>query len=292
MSDNASGQLIAKLGPRRIAEAVTSPASLLLGGVVGGGAIAAFGPLGLIAGGVAWVAATLFRLRTPENRRVPKVRIDPFVIGDPWRRYVQSAQSSQARFTRAVAETNKGPLRDRLQLIEERIDAAVNECWQVSQEGHRLTRAVGQLDLESLQQNVIDLQIQQHQNRDPRRAAVLEDTMRSLRAQIDGAERLSNLQIATEDRLRDLDAKLDELVARGVELSVTGSTSEIDTLGSDVQNVIDEMEGLRRAMSETDAIERGEVLPGAPVAYSSQPQSELAQSQAQTQPPQGQQLPG
>ncbi len=256
MGDDATGRLVAKLGPKRLADALTSPTSLLVGGVVGGVAIAAAGPIGIIAGLGTWVAATLLHLRKPAAAMITKVKVDPFTISEPWRRYVQSAQSAQGRFTRAVNETPKGPVQDRMRDIEERINAAVTECWQVSQEGHRLSRAVDQLNVSELGKDVAALKQEQARNSDPTRASVLEDTMRSLQSQVDGAQRLLNLRTATEDRLRDLDAKLDELVARGVELSVTGSIVEMDSLGSDVQNVIDEMEALRRAMTETNAIER------------------------------------
>jgi hypothetical protein len=59
------------------------------------------------------------------------------------------------------------------------------------------------------------------------------------------------------DRLRLLDARLDELVARAVELSVSGSASAITGLGDDVDSLVTEMEALRQALEEADRAEGG-----------------------------------
>ena len=54
----------------------------------------------------------------------------------------------------------------------------------------------------------------------------------------------------SRDRLRLLDARFDELVARTVEVSV--GTGDTDVLGDDVDGLVSELESLRIAMEETD----------------------------------------
>ena len=58
----------------------------------------------LVAIGVAAVVAiaAVARRRRPTERRMA---IDPFAIGEPWRRYVSSAQAAQRRYTEIVAAT-------------------------------------------------------------------------------------------------------------------------------------------------------------------------------------------
>ena len=54
-----------------------------------------------------------------------------------------------------------------------------------------------------------------------------------------------------QDRLRLLDARLDEAAARVVELSVEASDEGMLGLSSDVDDVVTDMEALRQALEET-----------------------------------------
>ncbi len=54
-----------------------------------------------------------------------------------------------------------------------------------------------------------------------------------------------------QDRLRLLDARLDEAAARAVELSVEASDEGMLGLSSDVDDVVTDMEALRQALEET-----------------------------------------
>jgi hypothetical protein len=58
-----------------------------------------------------------------------------------------------------------------------------------------------------------------------------------------------------QDRLRLLDARFDELVARAVEVSV--GTEEYGVLVSDVDEVVTEFEALRMAVEATSQAEQG-----------------------------------
>jgi outer membrane murein-binding lipoprotein Lpp len=62
--------------------------------------------------------------------------------------------------------------------------------------------------------------------------------------------RLVKVREDASSHLRTLDARLDELVARVVELSVTGA-SDVGGLGSDVESMVSDMEALRQALDET-----------------------------------------
>ena len=69
----------------------------------------------------------------------------------------------------------------------------------------------------------------------------------------------------SRDRLRLLDARFDELVARTVEVSV--GTGDTDVLGDDVDGLVNELESLRIAMEETDrAAGQPDALPDARAA--------------------------
>ena len=52
-----------------------------------------------------------------------------------------------------------------------------------------------------------------------------------------------------------LNARLDEMVARAIELSVDANkVDDLGGLGSDVDTLVDELEALRLAMDETDSL--------------------------------------
>ncbi len=85
-----------------------------------------------------------------------------------------------------------------------------------------------------------------------RRPGAQAATIESLRAQLAAAERLSTLAERSRDRLRLLDARFDELIARAVEVSVGTGDSEV--LGHDVDQLVSELESLRVAMEETDKL--------------------------------------
>src|SRR4249920_2144300 len=107
----------------------------------------------LVAIGVAAVVA----LAAVRHRRRPterKLAIDPFVLGEPWRRYVSAAQAAQRRYTEIVAATPSGPLRDKMETITRQVQRGVEECWLVAKRGDELDAALRRLDSASLQESL------------------------------------------------------------------------------------------------------------------------------------------
>ena len=236
---------------RRTAEAVTAPSSILLAGAGAAGAI--LGGLPLI--GVLGIAAVAWLVRVatlmPRGRRGE--RIDPMSISDPWRTFVREALDSQRRYRRAVSAATAGPLRDRLVEIGERLDAGVQECWRVARRGDALVDAIGNLDAVSARQ---ELETAQHAAKATPGEAQ-EATVRALQSQLDSADRLVAVARDAQDRLRLLDARLDEAVARAVELSIQAEdVGELGGLGGDVDNLVNEMESLRTALEEASGTTR------------------------------------
>ena len=276
MSDDRAGKLIAKLGPRRLARALLSPLALTAGIGVGGALIASGQTAGgLVGGALAWAGAVLLSLRRSRSdgqrsqRRATSDRVDPFAVGEPWRRYVQSSQSARTRFASAIDATAPGPLRDRLESIGERINEAAREVWVVAKDGHALNGALKAVNVTEINQRVI-VATAALESAAAERLPSLQASLDSALARQQSAQRLGAQRATLEDRLRELDGKLDELSARGVELSVSGSTSgadpSLDSLRSDVDDVLIEMEALRQAIAETGALSKGGPQPGTPSA--------------------------
>lgn len=85
----------------------------------------------------------MFDRRRQRRRRE---RIDPFGVGEPWRRFVQEALQAEARYRQAVSGVAAGPLRERLDDIGRRIEQATHECWRIARRGDALQEAVSALD--------------------------------------------------------------------------------------------------------------------------------------------------
>ena len=239
-----------RLLTRRGARAITSPAGIVGGVVVAvGTALAGLPLVAAVPLGAAVWAANAWRLlpRAPRPER-----IDPFTLHDPWRRFVQDALQARNRFAEAVTRVQPGPLRDRLEEIEARMQTGVDECWQVARRGEALTRARRGIDLAD-----VDRRLAQAEGTGdtggvaPAQPAIVE----ALQVQRSTAQRLDGVIDGAQAELRLLGARLDEAVARTLELSAHAGAEAgaVTGLGSDVDDLVSEMESLRLALDETGA---------------------------------------
>lgn len=237
-----------------VARAMMSPSGILLAGAGASVAIlVGLGPIGAVAlGALAWAG----RVGYAVPRKAGDERIDPFTLNEPWRRFVQSSLQSQSRFDQAVRNAERGPLRDRLAQIGDRVHDAVRESWRIARQGQVLADASGQIDTAGVQRQLSE--VRANASAPWAAGSSLEKTAAALEAQLASAERLATVTREAEDRLRLLNARMDEMVARAIELSVDANqVDELGGLGSDVDHLVDEMEALRLAMDETDRMGDG-----------------------------------
>ena len=240
----------------QVARAITSPSGILLAGAGASAAILAGFPL-LAAAGVA-AAAWAARVAVAVPRRTGE-RIDPFTLGEPWRHFVREALQAHGRYRQAVGAMRTGPLRERLEDIGRRIDTGVQECWRIARHGHALEKGLRTLDVASVQHDLDALEEGSDRWADTASASRTAD---ALRAQLSSAERMARVAGEARDRLRLLDARLDESVARAIELSLrAGDAGEAQVLGSDVDSLVSELESLRTALEEADR-PRGQAAEG------------------------------
>jgi hypothetical protein len=229
----------------RVARAIMSPLGIVLFGAVTAGAVLVGAPLALAAGAgvLAWggnVARSVPRDARPHQA-------DTTRLGEPWKTYASDAEDAKRRFDDVVATMTPGPLRDRLAELANRLDDGVAESGRIATRGNALTAAAGRIDEAGAQAKLAELTAQ-HAGRDL--SATTAETMRSLEAQIATDRRIKSAAEQADARLRRLDAWLDELVARAVEVSL--GTADEPGLESEVDDLVTELEALRRALDETD----------------------------------------
>ncbi len=233
---------------QKTADAVMAPSAIVLAGV--GAAAAVLGGLPALA--VIGLGALFYgaRVATLLPRKQRGARIDPMSIADPWRHFVREALDAQRRYRRAVSASNEGPMRDRLIEIGERVDAGVDECWRIARRGDALQDAIANLDVPNAR---AELEAAKRASRDDANDA----TVQSLQAQVDSADRIIEVAQDAQDKLRLLDARLDEAVARAVELSIQADdVAELGGLGSQVDDVVSDMETLRVSLEEASGTAR------------------------------------
>jgi hypothetical protein len=222
-----------------VARAVVSPSALLLAGA--GTAAAILGGLPIAAAAGIGALAWAVRVAVAVPRRPKGERVDAFRVGEPWRKYVLDAQQAKATFERTTKRMKPGPLRERLDV-----------CWRIARQGDDLVGAYRQLNVRNTAQELDGLQAEAGATRDRDRKTSLDRAITAVQAQLASAERIKNVAENASDRLKVINAQLDEAVARAVELSVRANdVSELSPLTDDVDNLVSELESLRQGLEET-----------------------------------------
>jgi len=236
------------LKSRRTAAAVTAPSAIVAAGAGASVAILLGAPLIVIGAAGAVAYAAMVALRLPRRPR-PLDGVDPASLPDPWRHYVDEAVGARRRFGDVVRAARAGAVRDRLTEIGARIDAAVRECWRIARHGAALDAGLRSLDLGEVHDRLERMRGTRPES--PGAAESWERTAEALEAQLASGERLRNVALDARRRLEVLDARLDEAVARAVELSLSaGDVSELSGLGADVDQLVGDMEALRQGLDE------------------------------------------
>jgi stress response protein SCP2 len=239
-----------------VARALTSGSGLGLAGAgaVAGGAGAAaagipivLGAVGL--GGAAWLGRAAVAIPGQRGEK-----IDPFTLREPWRHFVRDAMASHETFQQLVRRTPEGPLHDRLAEIGERLEEGLRECWRIASRGDNLREARLAIDDGAVRAELASLH-GPHAAGDPASRARLAEALQS---QVDAADRLDRVIDQTYNELRLLDARMDNAVARALEISVSATDqAAYGHLGAEVDGLVDDLEALRQGLEEIRGAQPG-----------------------------------
>jgi hypothetical protein len=246
-----------------VAEAAASPLGIGLFGVGTAVAILVGVPIlgavaiGLAAWGLRVVAAAVPRRSASD----PSAKVEPFSLSDPWRQYVINAQVAKKRFDSVVSGMSSGPTRNRLDAMDDRLGDGINESWKIARRGHEIAQALRVMNTADAERELAQLTSSAASGDAPTDAEA--SLLEALQSQVDAANRLRATEESAHDRLRVLDARFDELVARAIEVSVGAGDSEL--LGNDVDGLVTELEALRMAIDETAVAAGGRPEPPPPL---------------------------
>jgi multidrug resistance efflux pump len=142
------------------------------------------------------------------------------------------------------------------------MQTGVEESWLIAKRGETLVEARRGIDLAAVERRLAKVTDEAGPGSpaadDPALARVAE----SLEAQRATAQRLDRVISQAHSELRTLDARLDEAVARTLELSAHATSDGAIELGSDVDTLVTEMEALRQALEETSRAASGGLATG------------------------------
>lgn len=236
---------------RPVSHALTSPSGILAAGAGAAIGIVATAPFSIpiaVLGGLAGGAIGLGgRLLAAMPRATSGPRIDPFAVQEPWRHSVIDALQAKVRFEQATRSFAAGPLRDAVERVGGQVGDAVEQCWEVAQQGDLVARARSNIDEKAIAREMHRLQAT-IADRTPSETQVR--TLEALQSQADSAERLDRLLSETTERLDLLNARLDQSVTQAIELSVSNRAGDAEAIGADVGRIVDELETLRLAMAD------------------------------------------
>ncbi|MEZ5226875.1 MAG: hypothetical protein R2710_09400 [Acidimicrobiales bacterium] len=229
-----------------VAEAIMSPEGIV--GIGVGTAVGILAGVPLVGAALIGVGVWGARVAVAIPRGPVKERIDRRTVSGPWQDFVDEALAAKKRFELAVKRTRPGPVHDRLQVLGARIERFVDHSYRVAQSGQQLSEARQLIDHDRIVRELASLQA----GAVPPEGSARAQAVAALQSQLATARRLDDTIGSTRAQLLLLDARLDELVTRSIELSVTGGDAE--SLGSverDLQDVVDELEAVRLAVEET-----------------------------------------
>ena len=225
----------------RVAKAMMSPSAIVATGagaavgiLVGGGPIGA-----VLLGALGWLGRV--GLALPRRQSSPLGRAED--LPDPWRGFVENAREANASFGEAVRTTRPGPLRERLNEIGTNLQHGVDVCHTIAVRGAAISKARRRIDVMQIQREIDSIP---HDGRES-----TTQTLAALQAQLDTATRMDEVIRDTRDRLRLQNARMDESVARAIELSVKAEdVTELDGLGDNVGNLVTQLDAMRQALDD------------------------------------------
>jgi len=235
-----------------VARAMFSPSAILLGGGAASVAIlVGLWPLAPVVALAGWGARVA--LAIPRSHHSV---INPAKLPDPWKGFVFEAAQAAKRFDELVRTLPAGPLRSELIEVGQRVKEGVRECWEIAGRGVALDRARTQLGLGQAANEVArlrgerDLRAQQGMD-----LASIDQAINAVERQLAAGQRIESAAFEARDRLRVLNAQLDEAVAAVVEMSLRPAADRTaGALRGQVNGIVDELEALRLALDETDTI--------------------------------------
>lgn len=166
--------------------------------------------------------------------------IDLNLVPPRLRQDVWDTAQARLRWLAVVDAIPSGPLQERLRQLGERIDAGVREMHATAVRVGEVERVLVALDPDQAAAEFKAARRRAEGATAPPELPALESRFRSV-------QRLLNLVDDTEAKLRVVDARLTAAVAQAAEVAFTADAEVLAGLGTDIEQVVEELDALRHA---------------------------------------------
>lgn len=170
----------------------------------------------------------------------PLAHVDPALVPPRYARPVADALAARTRWQALVAGARDGVVRDRLVVVGAQVDDGVAAVWATVQRLAEIDRVVATMDADRVVDEL------KRARRDPAADPAI---VQALNDRFVSVQRLQNVIDDADGKLRLLDARLGAAVAKGAELALI-SGADAPEVGAELGGVVQELEGLRRALDE------------------------------------------
>jgi hypothetical protein len=185
------------------------------------------------------------------RRRARQPAIDLTVLDPKWRRPVEEAMASRAKFDGLVGRLPKGPTRDRLETLRPRLDEGVVACWETATNAQAAAAALEVLEPDRVTARMKDLRRRLSELPEGAiEADRLQTELDALSTQLASVSRLWDSLDDVSERLRLLEVRLDSAVAQAAELVLAPPSGDaFSRVEADLTSAVEELEAVRPAVA-------------------------------------------
>ena len=223
-----------------VARAITSPVGVVAGSAAAAGLLASGAPVAgaVAAGALAWAVPIIRAVFSGGIGWRRRAVTDPADLPERWAAHLEDAEKALARYRRAVGRCTAGPLRERLELLEDEFMESVERCSDLALWG---------AEAEAARQELDPARIERTARSAGRHARHVADDQRDVMARLDAVIDEAN------GRLVMINGRLDEAVGRAVEMA---GKSRRRAGGRDLGagEVASKLRALRAALDEVDEL--------------------------------------
>jgi hypothetical protein len=236
---------------------LTEPWGLLLGATAAGTAwavglpAAAAGAVGAVVWATKAVTAALERRRPPELGHRGTLPVDARSAESVW---VQRSDEAAAGFAELAASMSTGPLAERVAMMQPEVADTARALHRLAGQATAAGRALARIDDAALAADADRLRTARA-TASGDIAVQLDRSLASVRAQREIHNRLVAARGGVLARLESGTLGLESLVARVIELSTMAVSGPAGELGP-VDQLSDELEGIRQGLAETEEVSR------------------------------------
>ena len=223
-----------------VARAITSPAGVVAGSAAAAALLAGGAPVAgaVAAGALAWAVPIVRAVFSGGIGRARRHVTDAQDLPERWTAHLEDAEQALARYRRAVRPCSSGPLRDRLEVLEDDFVESVERCTDLALWGAEAEAARQELDPARIERSA--------RSTGSHARHVAQD-------QRDVMARLDAVTSEAHGRLVLINGRLDEAVGRAVEMA---GKSRRRAGGRDLGSgeVASKLRALRAALDEVDGL--------------------------------------